>query len=169
MRTPLLIAVLCVVAAPLSAQASGKTVCPTKGVSAHGCVLRLARRAGTFQVPPLATIGPLGQNPDGREIILADSTVVNVWVTESPATGGMATGGAGIDSLTHSATIVARHRAALETLEIRSPRSGARHYVGSASITVDAERAVNFLVQTATPRSRDAALRALLAGWTAPE
>ncbi len=109
MRPPLLIAVLCVVGAPLTAQAPGKTVCPPKGVTAHGCVLRLARRAGTFQVPPLASIGLLGKNPDGKEIILEDSTVVNVWVTESPATGGMASGGSGIDSLTHSGTVVSRH------------------------------------------------------------
>lgn len=117
----------------------------------------------------MASIGPLGKNPDGKEIILEDSTVVNVWVTESPASAGMASAGSNVDSLRHAATVVARHQAEVVTLKIRSSRTGAWHYFGSASITVDLARAVNLLVQTDTPRSRDAALRLLLAGWGAPE
>ena len=169
MRVPPLIAILCVVGVPLTAQTPVMPPCSDGHVSAGGCALRLARRAGTLRLPPLASIGPLGRNPDGKEIILEDSTVVNVWVTESPASAGMASGGSSVDSLRHAATVVARHQAEVVTLKIRSPRTGHWHYLGSASIPVDAARAVNLLVQTDTPQSRDTALRLLLAGWRAPE
>jgi hypothetical protein len=162
MRTLLLTALLALSGRTLAAQSAEPTLCVPGRVLDHACILQLARGAGALEVPPLARVGPLGKNPDGSEIVLEDSTVVEVWVTESPVTGALASSGSGIDSLWHEDTAIAGRTADLLTAKVRPRRTGAWHYFGSASVTVDGEHAINLMVWTDTPSSRDAVLRWLL-------
>lgn len=162
MRALLLIAVLAVGERTLVAQSAEPTSCAPGRVLDHPCILQLARGAGALEVPPLASIGPLGKNPDGNEIVLEDSTVVEVWVTDSPVTGALASSGSGIDSLWHADTAIAGRTAELITARVPPRHAGASHYFGTASVTVDREHAINMMVWTDSPRSRDAVLRWLL-------
>jgi hypothetical protein len=162
MRAYLLIAVLALSGRALLGQSAEPTPCAPGQIMDHACILQLARGAGALEVPPLASIGPLGKNPDGSEIVLEDSTVVEVWVTESPVTGALASSGSGIDSLWHADTAIAGRTAELMTAKVRPRHAGAWHYFGTASVTVDGEHAINMMVWADTPSSRDAVLRWLL-------
>jgi len=162
MRALLLIAVLALSGRTLVAQSADPTPCAPGRVLDHACILQLARGAGTLEVPPLASIGALGKNPDGSEIVLEDSTVVEVWVTDSPVTGALASSGSGIDSLWYADTAIAGRTAELITAKVRPRHTGAWHYFGTASVTVHGEHAINMMVWTDTPGSRDVVLRLLL-------
>lgn len=162
MRAVLLIAILALSRRTLVAQSADPTPCTPGRVLDHACTLQLARGAGALELPPLASIGPLGKNPDGSKIVLEDSTVVEVWVTESPVTGALASRGSGIDSLSYADTAIAGRSAALVTARVRPIHMGASHYLGTASVMVDEEHAINMMVWTDTPQSRDAVLRWLL-------
>lgn len=126
------------------------------------CVLELARGAGSLRLPPGSLVSPLGANPDGKHIVLEDSTVVEVWVTEYPADGLATAGGVGIDSTRRSDTTIVGRPATLTTLRLLSPVA-APEYVGLGFVTMDTVTAINFTVSTATPSSRDRALRSIAA------
>lgn len=107
MRALFLIAVLALNTRALVAQLADPAPCEPGRILDRACLLQLARGAGALALPPLASIGALGKNPDGSKIVLEDSTVVEVWVTEPPVTGALAASGAGIDSLWLADTAVA--------------------------------------------------------------
>ena len=136
----------------------GEADCPDNTVLWDPCVLQLAYGAGDLRLAAGGRVGPLGSNDDGSQIVLEDSTVVEVWVTEYPAAGLSTTQGIGLDSLRRVDTIIAGRPAMLSTVKL-SPPSATATYLGLGFITVDSVTAINFSVTTATPSSRDAALR----------
>ena len=140
--------------------ASRDPACANDTILDTVCVLELARGAGTVRLPPGSLVSPLGANPDGKHIVLEDSTVVDVWITEYPADGFTTSGGVGIDSTWRFDTTIVGRPATFTTLRLRSPVA-APEYVGLGFVTVDTVTAINFTVSTATPNSRDRALRAI--------
>ena len=152
-------------AAVLIACASGSPrseACSDDAILEERCVLTLTRGAGSVRLPPGALVEPLGSNSDGKHIVLEDSTVVEIWVTEVPADGLATTGGIGIDSTWRADTVIAGRPAAISTFRLVSP-AREPEYVGLGFITVNGETAINFSVSTATPPSRDNALRFIAA------
>ena len=135
--------------------------CPSEIVLESDCVLQLSRGGG-LRLPAGALVTSLGSNPDGRHIVLEDSTVVEVWITEAPADGLATTGGVGVDSTWRSDTTIAGLPATLTTFRLVSP-SAAPEYGGLGFVAVDSQTAINFSVSTATPSSRDGALRRIAA------
>jgi hypothetical protein len=140
--------------------------CPAAGVAERACRIELSRDAGTLRVPAGTAIEPLGANPEGRHLVLPDSAVAEVWVTEYPADGLAASGDARIDSVQHADTLFAGRSTQLVSLRM-VPSSGAPVCAGLAYLTVDSARAVNFWIQTASGSSRDRALREIV-GALAP-
>jgi hypothetical protein len=139
--------------------------CPEDAVAREACVLQLAYGAGDLHLPAGTRVGPLGGNDDGSRIVLEDSTVVEVWVTEHPAAGLSTMGGIGVDSLRQADTVIAGLPATLSTVKLLSP-SSAPEYLGLGFITVDSVTAINFSATTATATSRDAALRFIVRSVT---
>jgi len=147
------------IANAVSAQSSGLDGrCSAHGGDAHPCLVPLARNAGSIRLPPRTSIGPLGKNPNGKEFVLEDSTVMQVWVTDYPADGFAASGQRfRPDSMSRRDTTVAGRPAMLVTLKL-VPSEGAPTFVGSLFVTVDSARTINVTVSTATSASRDRTL-----------
>src|SRR5258707_163150 len=111
MRSRTIAVALCLVLTRIaSAQGSrGSGACAIRRIDPEPCLLNLARGAGSIRLPPLTTVTPLGKNPDGRHLVLEDSTDLEVWVTEYPA-DGLAASGPGptrADSMSRRDTTVA--------------------------------------------------------------
>lgn len=159
---PLQVAAALLLAAALVACKSGRPSpdrsCSNDTILRSECVLELPRGAGSLRLPPASLVTPLGSNPDGRHIVLEDSTVVDVWITEDPADGLATAGGASVDSIWRSDTTIAGLRATWTTFRLVSASAGPE-YVGLGFVIVDKVTAINFTVSTATPSSRDRALR----------
>jgi hypothetical protein len=132
--------------------------CSEDSILRETCVLQLAYGAGDLRLPPGSRLGPLGTNDDGSHIVLGDSTVVDVWVTRKAPVGLATPNGAAVDSVWHADTTIAALPATLSTVKLSWP-SGSPEYLGQGLITVDSMTVINFIVMTATPTSRDDALR----------
>ena len=122
------------------------------------CMLQLARGAGTIAVPAGTSVQPLGRNPDGNQLVLEDSTVVDVWVSEEPDDGLAAAAGTHADSLVRVDTTIAQWPASLTTVKLVQS-DAPPVYIGMLVVTLDSLRTVNASVTTSTPDSRDEALR----------
>lgn len=140
--------------------AQNEVPCLNDSIMSHACVLQLPRTGG-MRVPPRTLVSALGSNPDGSELVLPDSTVVEIWVTEYPAGGLAAAGGFRTDSIVHSDTTVSGYTTSISTVKLLPP-VGAPVYVGLAHVTIDTGTAVNLSVSTATPSSRDRSLLEVL-------
>jgi hypothetical protein len=142
-----------------------EVACSDERILRTACVLQLAYGAGDLRLPPGAQVGPLGSNDDGSRILLGDSTVAEVWITRHPAAGLSTAQGIGVDSLWHADTVIAERPATLSTVKL-SPPSAPPEYLGLGFIVVDSMTAINLTVTTATPVSRDNALRFILGSIT---
>jgi hypothetical protein len=132
---------------------------PNPGPSANA--FQLPDSLGTVQLAPGTVAGPLGRNPHGREFILEDSTVIEVWVTPEPATASlMSTSPVTMSASTLCRTTIRGHPAIIAKVALTKPGGTTPSvYVGTASIILDSATAINLAVTTATASSRDNALR----------
>jgi hypothetical protein len=134
---------------------------PLLNPAAGADVFQLPDSLGTLQLGPGTVARPLGHNPHGREYVLEDSTVIEVWVTPEPATGSlMSTGPVTVSASTLCRTTIQSHRAVVSKVALTKPGGTTPSvYVGAASITLGSTSTINIAVTTATASSRDQALR----------
>jgi hypothetical protein len=158
------LSLLLIVSVACGGPSSDAEPCPAAGVAERACRVELSRDAGALRVPAGTAIEPLGANPAGRHLVLPDSTVAEVWVTEYAADGLAASSDTRIDSVQHADTLIAGRSTQLVSLRM-VPSSGAPVYAGLAYMTLDSARAVNFSIETASRSSRDRALRDIVGAF----
>ena len=115
--------------------------------------------SGSLRLPPNTRIEPLGTNSQGRHFVLADSAVIDAWVTPEPASG-FAAGGLALKASQNCQTVIATYPAAVARVELGSP-GRASVFIGMLSVTLDSTRALNMTVRAATASARDDLLKRL--------
>ena len=125
-------------------------------------LFQLPDSLGTIPLPPGTVAGPLGNNPDGRQFILEDSTLIELWVTPEPVGGLMASSQVRLSASTNCRATIGGRPTVINRLEFTKPGGTIPSaYVGIANIVLDSTHTINLTVTTATASSRDEALRFL--------
>ena len=122
-----------------------------------GVEFNLPHLVGTIRLPQGTSGQPIGYDPDARKYVLADSTVLEVWLTPEPAAGMSVSGGTTGRAEGMCSTQLGKFPVIVSRAALAGPR-GDSMFVGMLNITLDQEDALNIAVTSATRASRDQVL-----------